>query len=210
MKHNFNIRKIYDWLTIPALNYSHPKKPNFRFSIKPSNKKSKPLCKYCGCVSYCTSKCQNLDIPDHQEECTALSKLGSLRFFIDDKTRLIYRIWLRLKVIKSAYCSTLHDLGVQNILTLCVLRYVICFLSHFWTNLLTHLCVKTAQKKGQRSITQYLYVITYFRKKQWMMVNNILKRYLLSHLQIDISQIWWTVRQSINLIFSKRYKDLNQ
>ena len=50
-----------------------------------------------------------MDIPDHQEECTALSKLGSLRFFIDDKTRLIYRIWLRLKVIRAAYFSTAHD-----------------------------------------------------------------------------------------------------
>ena len=45
------------------------------------------------------------------------------------------------------------------------------------------------KKKAQTSITQYLYVITYFRKKRWMMVNYILKRYPLIHLQIDISQI---------------------
>ena len=99
---------------MPAFDQWHPKMINFCFRIKPSSKKSKLLCKYCGCVSYCTSKCQNFDIPDHQEECTALSKLGSLRFFIDDKTRLIYRIWLRLKVIRSAYCSTAHDMTEIN------------------------------------------------------------------------------------------------
>ena len=61
-----------------------------------------------------------MDIPGHQVECTALSGLGSLRFFIDDKTRLIYRIWLRLKVIRSAYCSATHDLTeINNAILIC-------------------------------------------------------------------------------------------
>ena len=71
--------------------------------------KNNPLfCKSCLCVAYCSTKCQNSNGANHAMECKLLSNVGSLRLFIDDKVRLIARIWMRKKVWVLFFIEWLH------------------------------------------------------------------------------------------------------
>ena len=63
-----------------------------------SIKKNPLFCQSCLCVAYCSTDCKYSDAGNHENECEMLLKVGSLRFFIDDKVRLIARIWTRMKV----------------------------------------------------------------------------------------------------------------
>ena len=57
------------------------------------------MCKFCGCVVYCSSTCLKNDVDNHAEECNLLvNNAGTLRYFVDDKVRLLVRIHLKSKV----------------------------------------------------------------------------------------------------------------
>ena len=56
----------------------------------------------CGMVVYCSQECREASVDSHGPECARFrcESVGTLRFFIDDKVRLILRIWLKLQVSK--------------------------------------------------------------------------------------------------------------
>ena len=69
-----------------------------------STTKAAVCCQSCGCVVYCSTACRQSDMNDHADECRLLvNNMGSMRYFVDDKVRLLVRIYLKNKVNAPFY-----------------------------------------------------------------------------------------------------------
>ena len=72
------------------------------------------MCVGCGCVCYCSARCKDENIEDHREECQLLANNAqSLRFFIDDKVRLLVRIYLKNKA-RLDHIRNFHPICYQQ------------------------------------------------------------------------------------------------
>ena len=60
-------------------------------------------CSKCGLVTLCSKECFKKCEEEHSRECAVLRHMGDLRFFIDDRVRLILRalLWLKKKGVRG-------------------------------------------------------------------------------------------------------------